>query len=175
MCQLNSEPMMSQTGFLDVLGAFPPHFLSHPSHHCLSPDNSASHDRGGRDELGRGGGGARQSVAAMQCAGLPDAQHYVEAGGRPGTELGIVRGQEIGRYPPRHAQLHAPDSIDASVTASKFEGEFLNISQVTRDDMAAYLCIISNSVPPSISKRISIQVNCKFTPDLHTFASIDPI
>ena len=83
--------------------------------------------------------------------------------------------------------------------AKKVEGEFLNITQVTRglfkyrirylfllkykliighwsnylinpkksflffptDDMGAYLCIASNSVPPSVSKRIIVHVNCK--------------
>lgn len=46
--------------------------------------------------------------------------------------------------------------------AHKLEGEYLNISQVTREDMGAYLCIAKNSVPPSVSKRITVQVNCKF-------------
>ncbi|KAJ6225716.1 hypothetical protein RDWZM_004261 [Blomia tropicalis] len=44
-------------------------------------------------------------------------------------------------------------------SANKVEGEFLNITQVTRDDMGAYLCIASNSVPPSVSKRIIVRVN----------------
>uniref|UniRef100_T1JWQ7 Ig-like domain-containing protein n=2 Tax=Tetranychus urticae TaxID=32264 RepID=T1JWQ7_TETUR len=45
------------------------------------------------------------------------------------------------------------------IGASKVEGEYLNISQVTRDDMGAYLCIASNGVLPSRSKRIFVQVN----------------
>ncbi|KAJ6224589.1 hypothetical protein RDWZM_003134 [Blomia tropicalis] len=43
--------------------------------------------------------------------------------------------------------------------ANKWDGEYLNISQVTRDDMGAYLCIASNGVQPSVSKRIVLQVN----------------
>ncbi|KAH7962363.1 hypothetical protein HPB52_015712 [Rhipicephalus sanguineus] len=39
------------------------------------------------------------------------------------------------------------------------EGEFLNISQVNREDMGAYLCIAKNGVPPSVSQRILLQVN----------------
>lgn len=49
-------------------------------------------------------------------------------------------------------------------TASKVEGEYLNITQVTREDMGAYLCIARNSVPPSVSKRITVQVNCEYLP-----------
>ncbi|XP_074599315.1 lachesin-like isoform X2 [Brevipalpus obovatus] len=43
--------------------------------------------------------------------------------------------------------------------ATRVEGEYLNISQVTREDMGAYLCIASNGVPPSRSYRIFVQVN----------------
>ncbi|CAG2110433.1 unnamed protein product, partial [Medioppia subpectinata] len=35
--------------------------------------------------------------------------------------------------------------------AAKVDGEYLNITQVTREDMGAYLCISSNGVPPSDS------------------------
>ncbi|CAN7942997.1 unnamed protein product, partial [Ixodes pacificus] len=44
-------------------------------------------------------------------------------------------------------------------TAMTVEGEFLNISQVNREDMGAYLCIAKNGVPPSVSQRILLQVN----------------
>ncbi|XP_053212062.1 lachesin-like isoform X2 [Panonychus citri] len=50
------------------------------------------------------------------------------------------------------------------IGASKVEGEYLNISQVTREDMGAYLCIASNGVLPSRSKRIFVQVN--FSPKI---------
>ncbi|GIY96627.1 lachesin [Caerostris extrusa] len=45
------------------------------------------------------------------------------------------------------------------VSSLKVEGEYLNISQVSREDMAAYLCIASNGVLPAVSKRIILQVN----------------
>lgn len=41
------------------------------------------------------------------------------------------------------------------------EGEMLNITKITRKQMGAYLCIAANGVPPSISKRIYVQVNFK--------------
>ncbi|XP_022663805.1 lachesin-like isoform X2 [Varroa destructor] len=38
------------------------------------------------------------------------------------------------------------------------KGPWLNISKVSRLHMAAYLCIASNNVPPSVSKRIKLDV-----------------
>ncbi|KAG1696622.1 Lachesin [Nymphon striatum] len=40
----------------------------------------------------------------------------------------------------------------------QIDGEFLNITRVTRHHMGAYLCIAANSVPPSVSKRIVLEV-----------------
>ncbi|XP_052864421.1 neurotrimin-like [Anopheles cruzii] len=39
------------------------------------------------------------------------------------------------------------------------EGERLVLNQVQRTDMGGYLCIASNGVPPSVSKRFDVQVN----------------
>ena len=44
----------------------------------------------------------------------------------------------------------------------KYEGENLSISRVSRAQMGAYLCIASNDVPPTVSKRISLNVNCNY-------------
>lgn len=41
------------------------------------------------------------------------------------------------------------------------EGEKLSLSGVQRTDMGGYLCIASNGIPPSVSKRYDVQVNCK--------------
>ena len=47
----------------------------------------------------------------------------------------------------------------------KYEGENLTIARVTRAQMGAYLCIARNDVPPTVSKRISLNVNCEFSTD----------
>ncbi|XP_055683927.1 protein amalgam isoform X1 [Lutzomyia longipalpis] len=39
------------------------------------------------------------------------------------------------------------------------EGETLWLSKLTRSEMGAYLCIASNGVPPSVSKRMKLQVH----------------
>lgn len=41
------------------------------------------------------------------------------------------------------------------------DGETLTITKVSRLHMAAYLCVASNGVPPSISKRVLLRVQCK--------------
>ncbi|XP_043510278.1 lachesin-like isoform X4 [Frieseomelitta varia] len=39
------------------------------------------------------------------------------------------------------------------------EGETLTLSKVTRSEMGTYLCIASNGVPPSVSKRMMLHVH----------------
>lgn len=46
------------------------------------------------------------------------------------------------------------------------DGENLIMHQVHRTDMGGYLCIASNGVPPSVSKRFDVHVNCKY---IHKF------
>lgn len=41
------------------------------------------------------------------------------------------------------------------------DGEILSITKVSRLHMAAYLCVASNGVPPSISKRVQLRVQCR--------------
>lgn len=41
------------------------------------------------------------------------------------------------------------------------EGERLVLLNVQRTDMGGYLCIASNGVPPSVSKRFDVQVMCE--------------
>ncbi|CAL4122656.1 unnamed protein product, partial [Meganyctiphanes norvegica] len=46
-----------------------------------------------------------------------------------------------------------------------YEGEELHLKSVSRTEMGAYLCIASNGVPPSVSKRITLEV--EFPPQIH--------
>lgn len=47
-------------------------------------------------------------------------------------------------------------------TVQSVEGPNFNISKVNRLHMGFYLCIASNGVPPSVSKRIMLTVQCKY-------------
>lgn len=48
------------------------------------------------------------------------------------------------------------------VAVSSVEGSIFNIMRVNRLQMGAYLCIASNSVPPTVSKRIMLIVHCEY-------------
>lgn len=48
------------------------------------------------------------------------------------------------------------------ISVNVVDGEVLFITKVSRLHMAVYLCIASNGVPPSISKRIQLKVQCKY-------------
>lgn len=48
-----------------------------------------------------------------------------------------------------------------SFAVYEWDAEMLEISRISRLDMGAYLCIAQNSVPPSVSKRIKVSVDCK--------------
>lgn len=48
------------------------------------------------------------------------------------------------------------------VSVNFIDGEVLHITRVSRLHMGAYLCIASNGVPPSISKRVTLKVQCEY-------------
>lgn len=41
-------------------------------------------------------------------------------------------------------------------------GETLELTGVLRQEMGTYLCIASNNVPPTVSKRYSVDVHCTY-------------
>lgn len=43
-----------------------------------------------------------------------------------------------------------------------YDGEVLPLTKVSRNEMGAYLCIATNGVPPSVSKRIILDVECNY-------------
>lgn len=45
------------------------------------------------------------------------------------------------------------------------KGSKLMLKQANRSHMGAYLCIATNGIPPSVSKRISLVVNCTKYPN----------
>lgn len=61
--------------------------------------------------------------------------------------------------------------FDFLVTES--EGETLELTKISRLDMGAYLCIATNGVPPSVSKRIKVSVDCKYLQFLFHFSQHD--
>ncbi|XP_048513864.1 lachesin-like isoform X2 [Athalia rosae] len=53
-------------------------------------------------------------------------------------------------------------SVDRRKKVAAFDGEQLNLTRISRTEMGAYLCIATNGVPPSVSKRIIVDV--EFSP-----------
>lgn len=48
------------------------------------------------------------------------------------------------------------------LAVASFRGEVLKLTKIARNEMGSYLCIASNSVPPSVSKRISLNIHCEY-------------
>lgn len=120
MCQVNTDPMKSQSAFLEVV--IPPDIISEEtSNDMMVPE-----------------GGSAKLVCKARGYPKPDIVWKRE----DGTEI-------ISR---------------ASLTGGKTKiptagGETLTLSKVTRGEMGAYLCIASNGVPPSVSKRMMLHVH----------------
>ncbi|CAG9759248.1 unnamed protein product [Ceutorhynchus assimilis] len=50
-------------------------------------------------------------------------------------------------------------SLNKTLQVNDWEGEKLDLIKISRLDMGAYLCIASNGVPPTVSKRIKVSVD----------------
>uniref|UniRef100_A0A1A9X094 Ig-like domain-containing protein n=1 Tax=Glossina brevipalpis TaxID=37001 RepID=A0A1A9X094_9MUSC len=51
--------------------------------------------------------------------------------------------------------------ISKTMEVNEVEGDTLELERISRLHMGAYLCIATNGVPPSVSKRIKVSVDCK--------------
>ena len=60
------------------------------------------------------------------------------------------------------AYLHIV-TLSVFVAVNVYDGEQLNLTRISRTEMGAYLCIATNGVPPSVSKRIIVDVECKYS------------
>ncbi|GLV34373.1 Dpr-interacting protein alpha [Carabus blaptoides fortunei] len=76
-------------------------------------------------------------------------------------------------YPVPHVLWRREDGSDIIVREpngqktklASYQGEILKLVKVSRSDMGAYMCIASNGVPPTVSKRITVSVH--FHPVIH--------
>ncbi|XP_021923939.1 opioid-binding protein/cell adhesion molecule homolog isoform X2 [Zootermopsis nevadensis] len=114
MCQINTDPMKSQIGYLEVV--VPPDILDYPT---------------STDMVVREG-----TNVTLRCAATGSPQPSITWRREGGETIPLGNGQEV-----------------ASV-----EGPVFNITRVNRLHMGPYLCIASNGVPPTVSKRIMLIV-----------------
>ncbi|XP_065334602.1 opioid-binding protein/cell adhesion molecule homolog isoform X3 [Cloeon dipterum] len=112
MCQINTDPMKSHVGYLEVV--VPPDILDYPT---------------SSDMVVREG-----SNVTLKCAASGSPQPIIQ-----------WRREDGGMIP-----VSGVPSI---------EGSLFNITRVNRLHMGAYLCIASNGVPPTVSKRIMLIVH----------------
>ncbi len=123
MCQINTNPMMSQATFLDV---------------NVPPDINAKQTSGDVDaKMG--------STVNMRC----------NAEGVPKPTIKWRR--EDGKL------IKINDANGRSVNVDHFIGTNLTIHNLGTEDMGSYLCIADNGVPPIVSKRIYLYVQCKIS------------
>ncbi|XP_011266233.1 lachesin [Camponotus floridanus] len=120
MCQINTDPMRSQMGYMEVM--VPPDIID--------------------DETANGmvtleGGNIRLRCIAT---GVPE----------PTVSWKREDGRNI---------ILREDGQKQSVKT--FVGETLELTGVLRQEMGSYLCIASNNVPPTVSKRYSVDVHFK--------------
>ncbi|XP_011172102.2 lachesin isoform X2 [Solenopsis invicta] len=121
MCQVNTDPMRSQTGYMKVV--IPPDIMD--------LDNTA-------DMLTT----KENGDLLLRC----------RATGNP--EPVVIWRREDGR----NITLRNENSVKRTRT---FEGEQLHLRGIQRQEMGSYLCIASNGVPPSVSKRYYVNVRFK--------------
>ncbi|CAG7703127.1 unnamed protein product, partial [Allacma fusca] len=125
MCQINTDPMISQVSFLEVV--IPPDFIpEETSGDMMAPEGS---------------------TVKLNC----------NAKGHPTPTIQWRR--------ENNQNITLKSSSGAKVQMATYEGNILRLLKVTRADMGAYLCIASNGVPPTISKRITVSVH--FHPAIH--------
>ncbi|XP_054160630.1 lachesin-like [Oppia nitens] len=123
MCQINTMPMKSQVGYVDV--TVPPDFIN----------ADTSTDVMVRENLN----------VTLKC----------KAKGHPQPRL-MWRREDNQPLEYGNWQQNKNQGIDYETT---LEGEKLTIYKVSRLHMGAYLCIAQNGVPPSVSRRIVLQVH----------------
>ncbi|XP_070156144.1 neurotrimin isoform X2 [Polyergus mexicanus] len=115
MCQVNTDPMSSIVGFLDVV--VPPDILDYPT---------------STDMVVREG-----SNVTLRCAATGTPEPTVTWRREAGGTISLSNWHE----------------------AASIEGPELEITRITRLHMGPYLCIASNGVPPTVSKRIFLTVH----------------
>lgn len=121
MCQVNTDPMRSQTGYMKVV--IPPDIMD--------LDDSAD---------------------LLTARENSDLRLRCRATGSPPPVVTWRR--EDGR----NITLRTEEGVKR---VKSYEGEQLRLTGIQRQEMGSYLCIASNGVPPTISKRYYVNVRFK--------------
>ncbi|XP_050507769.1 lachesin isoform X1 [Diabrotica virgifera virgifera] len=120
MCQINTDPMKSQVGYLTVV--VPPDILDYPTSTDMVVDEGSN--------------------VSLQCVAKGSPEPAIMWKREDGEVIRFQNGSEV---------------LSAL-------GPVLNITNVKREHMGPYLCIATNGIPPSVSKRIKLVV--QFAPSV---------
>ncbi|XP_078043949.1 dpr-interacting protein lambda [Augochlora pura] len=118
MCQVNTDPMRSQKGYMEVL--IPPDIVD---------------DESAKGMITYEGGNIK-----LKCVATGSPQPTVTWKREDGQKI-VLR--EDGK----------------KREVSMYEGEILELNGILRQEMGTYLCIASNNVRPTVSKRYSVVVH----------------
>ncbi|CAB0040433.1 unnamed protein product [Trichogramma brassicae] len=119
MCQVNTEPMLSQMGYMTVV--IPPDIMDETS------EGLVAHEGGN---------------IKLRCVATGSPEPNVTWKREDGHKI-VLR--ENGQ----------------KKLLEKYEGEQLELTGVLRQEMGTYLCIASNGIPPTVSKRYAVNVQCE--------------
>ncbi|XKL66900.1 hypothetical protein PGB90_010320 [Kerria lacca] len=120
MCQVNTNPMISQVGYLQVV--VPPNILDEES--TLSSVAIREH---------------QNLTLTCKATGFPEPKIIWKR--EDANEIVLDRKKKV--------------------AVLIYNGKNLTMIKISRTDMGAYLCIAMNGVPPSVSKRIIVDVEFK--------------
>lgn len=137
MCQVNTDPLISQIGYLQVYE--PPEILDEASSH--STINAKWWDN-----------------VTLKCSARGVPQPEVVWRRQDNRPLNIPDTQ-LRQYSEHNKNRY---HVERKGEMSVWRNESLSLLRVTNADMGTYLCIARNGVPPSVSKQI--QVNVEFKP-----------
>ncbi|XP_060524472.1 neurotrimin-like isoform X2 [Cylas formicarius] len=115
MCQINTDPMKSQVGYLDVV--VPPDILDYATSNDVIVHEGSN--------------------VNLRCIAKGSPEPSIAWKRETGELIKLSSGEEV----------------------ASAEGTMLNLTRVSRQQMGPYLCIASNGVPPSVSKRIMLIVH----------------
>ncbi|CAB0017758.1 unnamed protein product [Nesidiocoris tenuis] len=119
MCQVNTDPMKSQSAYLDVV---------------IPPDIIYEETSG--DMMTMEGGSVK---LVCKARGYPEPK--------------ITWRREDG------GDIILRNPVTGKTKVPTVEGSVLLLSKVTRSEMGIYMCIASNGVPPTVSKRLMLHVH----------------